>query len=65
MGEGMTICLAAFAPIFGLAPSAILSVMPSASRMLSSGGLVTWAKRCEKYFATPPSWSDSALMALP
>ncbi len=39
-------------------------LIPSASRNESSGGLVTWAKRWEKYFAMPPSWSESALMAL-
>ncbi|SKN19675.1 Uncharacterised protein [Mycobacteroides abscessus subsp. massiliense] len=41
MGEGTTICGAGCAPLLGLAPSATRSVMPSASRMLSSGGLVT------------------------
>ena len=49
----------------GLAPSATRSVIPSASRTLSSGGLVTWAKRCVKNFAMPPSRPDSTLIALP
>ncbi|ERG69390.1 hypothetical protein HMPREF9336_04086 [Segniliparus rugosus ATCC BAA-974] len=65
IGEGTTICGAAAAPLFGFAPSATRSVMLSASRMLSSGGLVACANRCEKCFATPPSWLESALMAAP
>ena len=54
MGEGTTICLVRLPPS-GLAPSATRSVIPSASRMLSSGGFVTCANRCEKYLARPPS----------
>ena len=44
--EAMTICLPCPGDIF--APNATRRVIPSASRMLSSGGLVTWANRCEK-----------------
>ncbi len=56
----MTICRVRFCSDAGprpsgLAPSATRMLMPSASRMESSGGLVTWAKRCEKYLARPPS----------
>ena len=46
-------------------PRATLNVIPSDSLIESNGGLVTWANLCEKYFATPPSLSDNALIALP
>ena len=61
----MTIWRPGLAPILGLVPNATRIVIPSPSRIESSGGFVTCANRCEKYFATPPSLSDNALIALP
>ena len=74
-GVGSTICVVtagvvpprsrADAKTCGRIPSATRRDMPSASRMLSSGGFVTCAKRWEKKRATLASRLVSALTANP
>ena len=65
IGELTIICLLFLSPKFGFAPKATLRVMPSDSRIESSGGFVTCANLCEKNFAIPPSSSANAFIALP